>query len=349
MKGKMQALVKAQAAPGAVIQEVDIPQIGPKDILVKVHAAAICGTDIHIFNWNKYAQDRIKPPMIFGHEFAGEVLEVGSQVEGLEVGDHIAGETHIPCGQCLLCRTGKQHICRDMAILGVHTPGVFSEYAAIPAVLAWKIPSEMSYDVGAVLEPIGVACHAVFMAGTAAETVLVTGSGPIGTAAIGIAQALGARRVICTDVSDQRLALARKHWGADVTLNPTKVDVVAEVRKLTDGLGADVVIEASGAPVAIKQAFEAMRRGGKIVLFGLPSEQVTLDLTDQVIYKEAVVYGSTGRGMWDTWYNVMALIEAGKIDAAQMVTDRFPLSQFEEAFKVAAAGNGGKVVLYPGK
>ncbi|MGI6037211.1 MAG: L-threonine 3-dehydrogenase [Limnochordia bacterium] len=349
MKGKMQALMKAEAAPGAQLTEVDIPEIGPKDMLVRVRAAAICGTDIHIYNWNKYAQDRIKVPMIFGHEFCGEVVAVGDQVEHLQVGDLVAGETHIPCGECLLCRTGRQHICRDMLILGVHTPGVFSEYAAMPAVLGWKIPKETSPDVGAVLEPIGVACHSIFTGGgTAAANTLVVGSGPIGLAATGIAKALGARQVISTDVSPERLALA-KEWGADVTLNPKEVDVAEEVRKLTDGLGADVVIEASGAPVAIQQAFDAMRRGGKIMLFGLPGESVELDLTNNVIYKEAVVYGTTGRGMWDTWYHVMALVESGRIDPEKLITDRFPMSQFEEAFAAAAAGKGGKVILYPGQ
>ncbi|MGE5482069.1 MAG: alcohol dehydrogenase catalytic domain-containing protein, partial [Bacteroidota bacterium] len=301
MQQTMKALVKTEPMKGAVLTEIPVPPVGPGQLLVRVKAAAICGTDIHIFAWTKFAQDRIKTPMVFGHEFAGEVVEVGPGVKGFAPGDHVAGETHLPCGQCELCRTGRQHICQDMKILGVQVPGVFSEYAVIPQEIAWRIPLDLPFETAAVYEPTGVAVHAVSTADVRGKDVLVTGCGPIGLAACETAKALGARRVVATDRSAFRLKLASE-FGVDVPLDVSRVDLKQEGRSLTGGLGFDVVVEASGNPAAIQDGFAAVRRGGSVVLFGLAGEPVALDLTNDVIYKETVVHGVTGRRMWDTWY-----------------------------------------------
>ncbi len=346
----MQALVKEKPGPGAALKEMPVPQAGPGELLVRVKATAICGTDVHIYEWTKYAQERIKTPMVFGHEFAGEVVSVGAGVTSFRPGDHVAGETHIPCGHCEMCLTGREHICRDMKILGVHVPGIFSEFAVIPETIAWKLPEHVPYEAGAVYEPMGVAVHAVFAGDVAAKTVLVTGSGPIGLAAIGVAKALGAARVIATDRSPRRLELARE-WGADETVDVSTggADVVSRVAELTGKEGVDVVIEASGAPPAIRDGFAALRRGGRVVLFGLPSDEVRLDLVNQVVYKEATIKGITGRVMWATWYQLTRLVDSGAVAPERLVTHRHPLSEYERAFEDAKGGQAAKVILYPGR
>lgn len=348
MQQTMKALVKAEPAEGAVLTEMPVPRVEPGQLLVRVKAAAICGTDIHIFAWTKFAQDRIKTPMVFGHEFAGEVVEVGAGVKGFAPGDHVVGETHVPCGQCELCRTGRQHICQDMKILGVQVPGVFSEYAVIPQEIAWKIPLDLPFETAAVYEPTGVGVHAVSAVDVRGKDVLVTGCGPIGLAAIETAKALGARRVVTTDRSAYRLKLAAE-FGADVRLDVNQCDLRQEARSLTGNVGFDVVVEASGNPAAIQDGFAAVRRGGSVVLFGLAGEPVALDLTNDVIYKETVVRGVTGRLMWDTWYRMTALVQAGRIHPDRLVTHRYPMSEFTAAFAAAMGGAAGKVILYPGE
>jgi threonine 3-dehydrogenase len=346
MQQRMRALVKTEPAKGAVLTDISVPAVGPGELLVHVKAAAICGTDIHIFAWNKFAEDRITTPMVFGHEFAGEVVEVGPGVKGFAPGDHVAGETHLPCGQCEFCRTGRQHICQDMKILGVQVPGVFSEYAVIPQEIAWKVPQDLAYETAAVYEPTGVAVHAVSAADVRGKDVLVTGCGPIGLAACETGKALGARRVVATDRSAFRLKLAAQ-FGVDVPLDVSQVDLKQEARFLTGGLGFDVVVEASGNPAAIQDGFAVVRRGGAVVLFGLAGEPVALDLTNDVIYKETVVHGITGRRMWDTWYLLTSLVQAGRIHPERLITHRYPMSAFNEAFAAAMGGEAGKVILYP--
>lgn len=342
----MRALVKTNAGSGGEMVSVPVGTPGDHDILVKIKAAAICGTDIHIYDWTPYAQARVKPPMVFGHEFCGEVVEVGKNVSRVQVGDLIAGETHIPCGHCFLCDTGLQHICKEMKILGVHVPGIFSEWAVIPESIAWKLPGDFSPKIGAVLEPAGVAVHAVYAADVRGATLVVTGCGPIGLVAIGAARALGAARIIVSDISQKRLEMARE-WGADLIVNPRSDNLVEVVRDATKGLGADVVIEASGAASAVKDALKSVRRAGAAVLFGLPGGPVELDLVEDVIYKEILLHGITGRAMWGTWYQVMDLVSSGAIDLDKLVTHEFDMSQFQDAFKVAKSGEVGKVLLYP--
>lgn len=344
---KRKALMKEKPEPGAIVKEVDIPKLGPKDVLVRVKAAAICGTDIHIYNWNEWAAARVKPPMIFGHEFCGEVVDTGSAVTQVKPGDLVAGETHIPCGKCFQCRTGAQHICRDMAILGVHTDGAFTDYAVIPEICAWRLPPGTDPEIGAIYEPFGVAAHGVLMHNLAGSSVAVFGCGPIGLFAVGIARTAGASQVYAVDVVDFRLEMA-KQMGATATFNPTREDVPAAILDQTKGAGVDYFIDLSGSPAAVKQGFTILRNGGAVSLIGLPSTEVKLDLTRDIIYKEARVFGSTGRGMFDTWYKVTALLGNGQVNAARVITHRFRLSEFERAFEVLTkGGEAGKVLLLP--
>lgn len=349
MQQTMQALVKQRPEPGAELVAVQVPkELHPGELLVRVEASAICGTDVHIYAWTKFAQDRIKTPMVFGHEFAGEVVAVGPGVTRFKPGTRIAGETHIPCGWCELCKTGREHICEDMKILGVHVPGVFSEYAVIPQEIAWEVPESVPFETAAVYEPAGVAVHAVSVVDVRGADALVTGCGPIGLMAVEATKALGAKRVIATDRSPFRLEMARR-FGADVVVDVTRANLRSAIAQLTGGRGVDVVVEASGAAQAIRDGFAVVRRGGSVVLFGLPNEPVALDLVNDVIYKETVVHGITGRVMWDTWYLLTKLVEAGSIHPERLITHRYPMSEFGAAFQTAMSGEAEKVVMYPGR
>ena len=344
---KMLAVVKPERAPGAEFREVDLPSIGERDLLVQVKAAAICGTDIHIYDWTPYAQERVKPPMIFGHEFCGEVVEAGSGVQRFKVGDLVAGETHIPCGECYQCQTGNQHICERMAILGVHTDGAFAEYTCLPDACAWKLPSGTSPELGAILEPLGVAVHGVLVDRIDNKSVAIFGCGPIGLFAVGAANAAGASKIFALDVVPVRLAMATKMAPQAVLLNPKEVDAVAAILEATDGRGVDVSIELSGSPMAAQQAFQVLRKGGRVSLVGLFSQPVELDLVGGIIYREAKVWGVTGRVMWDTWFQMSTLLKSGKLDPTLVITHRFPMADFQEAIELARSGQAGKILLFP--
>ncbi|MHB1007342.1 MAG: L-threonine 3-dehydrogenase [Chloroflexota bacterium] len=348
MKGTMRAIIKPAAAPGAALAtDWPIPQTGPKDLLVKVKAAAICGTDTHIYEWTPYAQSRVKPPTPIGHEFCGEVVEVGSAVSGFEVGDLVAGETHIPDETCYLCRTGQPHICQNMLILGIHTPGVFADYTTLPAVCAWKLPKGFDPEIGAVLEPMGVGVHGALLGPMHAANVAVIGAGPIGSLAAATARAAGAAKVMVSDMEDVRLEMARS-LGATHLYNPRRDDVVAEVRKETGGYGADVVLEVTGVPQVMEQALKMARKAARVTFIGLPSNPVVFsDFANDLIYKELQVSGVTGRRMYETWFQVTTLIESGKIDPRKVITHRLPFEKFEEGFKAARERSGGKVVFFP--
>ena len=343
----MKAIMKKTAAPGADYVDIDVPAVGPKDLLIKVKAAAICGTDIHIYGWTKFAQDRIKPPMIFGHEVCGEVVEVGSQVDTHRKGDLVAVETHIPCEQCYQCQTGNQHICEQMQIVGVHASGVFAEYACIPAVCCWKLAPDTDPDLGAILEPIGVAVHGAMVADINGKSVAVFGCGPIGLFGIGTAAAMGATKIFALEPNPTRLAMAPLFAPDAVLIDPVKDDAVGIIKDATDGRGADVALEISGAAAAVKMAFQVIRLQGRISLIGLPSETVELDIPADVIYKEATVYGSTGRLMWDTWWRMRSLLDSGKFDPMPAITHRMPLADLGEGVGLARSGDAGKVLLYP--
>ncbi len=341
---KMKALIKDTPQKGAVLKEVEVGAIRDTEVLVKVKRAAICGTDIHIYFWTAYAQQRLKLPMIFGHEFCGEVVEVGKNTKRLKPGDLVAVETHIPCEVCFQCNTGLMHVCRDMKIIGVHTTGTFSEYAAIPEICAWKLSPTTSPDIGAVYEPFGIGVHALARHKVAGKRVLITGAGPIGLFALAVARMSGAMKIFSSDVSEERLALARR-MGADVALNPQKVDVVKEIMQATGDFGVDIFVELSGSGEACRTGLKALRRGGAVSLVGLFNGTVELDLVNDVIYKEATVYGITGRTMFSTWTEAADILDSGNIDISPVLTHHFPLEEFEKAFETAHSAKCGKIIF----
>lgn len=346
MENTMYGLVKPAPQPGAKIQEnLPIPKVGPRDILVKVMASAICGTDSHIMAWTEYAQKRVPTPMVFGHEFAGEVVKVGGEVTEVLVGDRVAGETHIPCNHCRMCKSDKRHICENMKIIGVHVPGAFAQYISFPVDCAFKLDETIDYTIGALLEPMGVAVHGVDCAQVEGKVVVINGCGPIGLMAVGAAKAFGAKMVIALDVIDEKLNIA-KRMGADVTLNSGKVDAPAEIAAVTGG-GADVAIDYTGVIPAIQSMFRMITKGGRIVFVGLPNGKLSLDLSEDVIYKEATLIGSTGRLMYKTWEQCVSLIQSGKFDMKPVIAGQYALRDFQKAFDAIAAGVPGKMLLIP--
>jgi len=344
---KMKALMKTRPERGAELVETDVPEIGPNDLLVRVRAAAICGTDNHIYDWTPWAQARLTLPMVFGHEYAGEVVQVGSAVAGWKGGDLVAAETHIPCLRCYQCRTGRQHTCENMKIIGVHVDGAFSEYARLPAACAWKLAPDTSFELGAILEPVGVAANGLYKDRIDGASVAVIGCGPIGIFATQLAQASGARRLFATDINPYRVEMARRVVPGARVLNSLEEDVEAVIAAETDGRGVDVVVELSGSGPGTVQAFNILAKGGRVSLVGLPSAPITLEMTSAIIYREAIVYGSTGRLMWDTWYRVDNLLKAGKFDPTRVITHRFPLEEYDKALQLTLSGKAGKVILTP--
>jgi threonine 3-dehydrogenase len=343
---KMRAVVKRDRKPGLAFLDVDVPVIGPRDLLVRVKAAAICGTDHHIYAWSAWAQARCRLPMILGHEYAGDVVAVGNAVTNFKVGDRVACETHIPCGHCFQCATGNQHACENMVIVGVHTDGAFADYAKLPDVCAWKLSDAVSYELGAVLEPMGVGVHGVQAAGDlSAATVAVFGCGPIGIYGAAAAFSGGARTIYGIDLSPVRLDLATQVVPGLIPVNAGESSAVEAILEATHRRGVDVVLEYTGSAQATQDAFKVLRRGGRIVLVGLTSDPVTLDTTTDIVYKEATVRGVTGRLMWSTWYQMDALLAAGRFDPMKVITHRFNLSEYEAALAVARSGGGGKVLL----
>ncbi len=339
----MQAIVKEQRAPGLTVTTVPKPSAGPGEVLICVRHAGVCGTDLHIADWDAWAQGRLKPPVVVGHEFAGEIVALGDGVTELTVGQLVTAEGHIVCGHCLQCRTGNGHICRNTRIIGVDRDGAFAEFIAMPAtnVLALDgIPTE----IGAIMDPMGNAFHAVLTAEIPGSTVFVAGCGPIGCFAVGIARAAGASRVIASDVNPKRLALAAK-MGAHVAVNAAKEDVVRAVLGATGGEGADVVCEMSGVPAAVHQAFAAVRMGGRVQLLGLPTGAVPVDFANEIIFKGLLVYGVIGRKMYQTWHQMRRFLSAGLFDPRPVITHRFPLTRIDDALATIRAGDAGKVIL----
>jgi len=343
----MKALMKTGSEPGAELRDVAVPEPGPDEVLIRVKATAICGTDIHIYSWDQYAQERIKPPMIFGHEGCGEVARIGSRVRGYALGDLIAVETHIPCGECFQCRTGSQHICERMAIIGVHTDGLFAEYARIPASCCWKLPPGTDPDLGAILEPMGVAINGLLKEDINNKTVAIFGLGPIGQFGLAAAAFWGASSIFAVEPNAYRLDMARRLVPKATLLNPSERDEVKAILEATAGRGVDVSLEISGDPHGVKRAFQVVRKGGRVSLIGLPSRPIELDLAADIIYKEVRIYGSTGRLMWKTWYDTQKLLDSGAFDPIPIITHRFPLEKFDQALNLARSRQAGKILLYP--
>src|SRR3990170_6029470 len=342
----MRAIAKKSPAPGFDMVDVPIPAVGDDDVLIQVKATSICGTDLHIYEWNSWARDHVKVPLTVGHELCGVVVDKGAKTDGPEIGQLVSVESHVICNRCSFCRTGKGHLCEKTQILGVHRDGAYAEYVVVPAMNAWADPPEMPYSIASLQENFGNAVHTASVPLVAGRKVLVTGCGPVGVMAIAAARALGARSVYATDVSDYRLSMA---WtmGADLTINPQRQDVFSAVMDATEGEGVDVLLEMSGASSAINEGFRSLKRGGEAALLGLTSTDLNFNLDDHVIFKGASVHGIVGRKLWDTWYEMRGLLRSGAVDLAPLVTHRFALDDYERAFELMATGDCGKVVMFP--
>jgi threonine 3-dehydrogenase len=346
MAATMKALRKMQAARGLSYETAQVPAIGAADVLVRVKTASICGTDLHIYGWDRWSQGRIKPPVTLGHEFCGVVERVGEEVTAVKAGDFVSAEMHVNCGHCHQCRLGEAHICQNLRIIGIDQDGAFAEFVKIPASNIWKLDPAIPEHYGAILDPLGNAVHTVLAGPIAGQTVLVTGCGPIGLMSIAVAKACGSSTVFATETNEKRRAMAKK-MGADVVLNPAAEDAVGGILAETNGTGVDALLEMSGNPTAIQQGFKALRAGGRASLLGIPTENVPLDLVNDVIFKGATVQGIYGRRMYGTWVQMTALLKAGRLDLEPLFGEREPLEKFENAFAKLQGGLAGKILLYP--
>jgi threonine 3-dehydrogenase len=353
----MNAIVKEKRQPGAQITTVNAPKVKEGEVLVKVEAASICGTDVHIWDWNEWAQNRIKRlPIIFGHEVAGEVVEIGKNVTTVRVGDKVSAETHISDGTCYQCKTGRKHVCKNLQILGVDRDGVFAEYVTLPEENAWKNDPHVDPAIASVQEPLGNAVHAALpkehVEDIAGKNVAVLGAGPIGLMAIAVLRELGAAKVFATagGFNKVRMELAKK-MGADMVLSAKEEGekLVKIILDATDGNGVDVVLEMSGDPNAVRQAFEMLTPGGRVSLLGILEKPMELDLNDALIFKAATVYGITGRRMFETWYQMRGLLAKSsfreKISA--IITHRMPMRDIVKGIDLIKSKQAGKVVLQP--
>lgn len=342
----MRALRKLGPGPGFDMVDIPIPEVGPDEVLIEVRATSICGTDLHIYEWNPWAADHVSPPITVGHELTGVVVDRGANVSDPEIGQLVSVESHVICNTCAWCRTGQGHLCPKTEILGVHRDGVYAEYVVVPAQNAWPDPPDMPLSVASLQENFGNAVHTTTVPAVAGRKVLVTGSGPVGVMAIAVAKALGARAVYATDVSDYRLDLAMT-MGADLTFNPLRDDIAALVAEITDGEGVDVLLEMSGAPSALEAGFAALKPGGEAALLGLTSQKFPFDIDDNIIFKGATVHGIVGRRLWQTWFEMRGLIRSGAVDLAPVITHRFGLDDYTKAFELMQSGECGKVIMFP--
>ncbi len=339
----MKALRKTATAPGFTLAEIPVPEIRDNEVLIRVRRAGVCGTDVHIHDWDAWAQGRCHPPFTVGHEFAGDVAKVGSLVSDVTVGDRVTAEGHIVCGRCHLCRTGNSHICPNTKIIGVDRDGCFAEYIAMPATNVWHLADSVSYEVGGIHDPMGNAFHtALHGTNLPGKTVLITGCGPIGLFAVGICRAAGASRIVASDVNQTRLALARA-MGAHDAVQPAAAE--AAVRAATDGLGADVVLEMSGVPAAVHQALALVRVGDRVQVLGIPAKPMELDLATEIIFKGITIYGVVGRRMYETWIEMTQFLSSGQFDPRPVITHRFALERHAEAIAAIKSGEAGKVVF----
>jgi len=338
----MKALVKAEATPGIWMRDIEAPRVGHNDVLIRMKKTAICGTDIHIYNWDAWAQKTIPVPMQVGHEYCGEIVEVGSEVVGFAAGDRVSGEGHITCGHCRNCRAGRRHLCRNTVGVGVNRPGCFAEYMVLPATNVFKLPAEISDEIASVLDPLGNATHAALSFDLVGEDVLVTGAGPIGIMAVAIARHVGARHIVITDVNDYRLELARR-MGASRALNVARESVAGAMQDLGMQEGFDVGLEMSGNPTAFRDLLKAMHHGGRVALLGIPPSDVAIDW-NEVIFKGLVIKGIYGREMFETWYKMASMLQSG-LDISPIITHRFAIDDYQRAFETMNSGRSGKVIL----
>jgi threonine 3-dehydrogenase len=343
----MKAIVKAKPEPGGLeLRDIPVPKPGPTDALIKMNVVAICGTDLHIYNWDAWSQNRVKLPTILGHEFAGEIVEAGSAMKKFKVGDYVSGEGHIACNFCEMCRTGQGHICEDWKGLGYDTDGAFCEYLVLPETNLVLNRPELSPEVASIQDPLGNAVHTVFAADCVGKKVVVFGCGPVGVLAIAVLKSIGAAQIIALGRSNEyRLDLA-KQAGATHVLKTSEIDDVPQaIREITGGKGADVTIEIAGTKSAIQDAVRAVRPGGDVVLLGIPSERVDFNVAEEIVFRAIHIHGITGRKMYDTWYRMGGLLQSGMLDVEPIITHRLGFDDYEEGFQLMKQGNCGKVVL----
>ncbi|MDH2294326.1 L-threonine 3-dehydrogenase [Cobetia sp. 1AS1] len=338
----MKALAKLKAEPGIWMTETAVPEIGHNDVLIKIRKTAICGTDMHIYQWDEWSQATVPVPMVTGHEYAGEIVALGSEVRGYEIGDRVSGEGHITCGHCRNCRAGRRHLCRNTEGVGVNRPGAFAEYLALPAYNLFKLPDEISDDLAAIFDPFGNAVHTALAFDVVGEDVLITGAGPIGIMAAAVIRHIGARHVVVTDVNDYRLALAER-MGATRTVNVSRESLKEVMAELDMHEGFDVVLEMSGVPSAVEQMLDVINHGGKIAMLGIPPGEMAIDWT-KVIFKGLTIKGIYGREMFETWYKMASLIQSG-LDLSPIITHRLSVEDFQQGFEIMGSGQSGKVVL----
>jgi threonine 3-dehydrogenase len=319
-----------------------VPEMGPNDLMIKIRKTAICGTDMHIFNWDEWSQQTIPVPMIVGHEYVGEVVEIGQEVTGFKIGDRVSGEGHITCGHCRNCRAGRRHLCRNTTGVGVNRQGAFAEYLVIPAFNAFKIPANISDDMAAIFDPFGNAVHTALSFDLVGEDVLITGAGPIGIMAAAVAKHAGARFVVITDVNDYRLDLAKK-MGATRVVNVASENLKDVMNELGMTEGFDIGLEMSGVPSAFREMLDKMNHGGKIAMLGIPPQSVAVDW-NTIIFKGLTIKGVYGREMFETWYKMVSLLQSG-LDLSPMITHQFSINDFAKGFEVMGSGQSGKVLL----
>lgn len=338
----MKTLSKLKAEKGIWLDEKPIPKYGYNDVLIKIKKTAICGTDMHIYNWDEWSQKTIPVPMTVGHEFAGIIEAMGDGVSGFSLGDRVSGEGHITCGHCRNCRAGRRHLCRNTVGVGVNRPGCFAEYLSIPAVNAFKLPDDISDDMAAVFDPFGNAVHTALSFDLVGEDVLITGAGPIGIMAAAVCRHVGARHVVITDVNEYRLDLAKK-MGATKVVNVTQQSLTDVMDELGMTEGFDVALEMSGVPSAVQSMLSAMNNGGKVAMLGIPPSDMAVDW-NQVIFKGLQIKGIYGREMFETWYKMVSLLQSG-LQLSRIITHQFNVDDFQQGFDVMGSGKSGKVIL----
>ncbi|MCL1038769.1 L-threonine 3-dehydrogenase [Shewanella submarina] len=338
----MKALSKLNPEEGIWMVDAPLPEVGHNDLLIKISKTAICGTDVHIYNWDEWSQKTIPVPMIVGHEYVGEVVGMGQEVRGFNVGDRVSGEGHITCGHCRNCRAGRTHLCRNTSGVGVNRQGAFAEYLVIPAFNAFKIPDDISDDLASIFDPFGNAVHTALSFDLVGEDVLITGAGPIGIMAAAVCRHVGARHVVITDVNEYRLELATK-MGATRAVNVAKEDLKQVMGELGMTEGFDVGLEMSGVPSAFHSMLETMNHGGKIAMLGIPGGDMAIDWS-QVIFKGLIIKGIYGREMFETWYKMASLIQSG-LDISPIITHHYKVDEFQQGFDAMRSGLSGKVIL----
>ncbi|HWL52119.1 MAG TPA: L-threonine 3-dehydrogenase [Chthoniobacteraceae bacterium] len=342
---QMKAIIKEKAAPGLTLVERPIPEPGPGQVRIKVKAMGICGTDLHIWLWDKWAAGRVKPGTIIGHEFMGVVDALGEGVKGVKPGDRVSGEGHIGCGRCYTCRTGNSHICEHVDIIGIDVNGCFAEYLLLPESNVWPLPDDIPDHLGAIHDPFGNAMHTVMSVPVSGKSVLIMGSGMIGAMAVGICRAIGAFSIIAVDPNPAKLDLARR-MGAHHALNPQFHDVKKIVGELTHGEGVDTLLEMSGNAGAIGLGLDLTRNGGSVALLGIPAQEVSLDLARDIIFKGLTIHGINGRRMYETWFQMTGFLRNRLLDLSPIITHHLPFEDIETGLELMKAGKSGKVVIY---